>query len=210
MYLGVVSSDGCCNISDHYYIYFVIKFDVLVMISEISIESLQQLLRYDPETGLLMWLFRPRSMFDRDDTFGMWNTRFAGKPAFTAINNGGYHTGRIHKISYKAHRVVWALHHGAWPKDQIDHINGVRTDNRIINLRGVVQAENKKNQKVHDTNISGHTGVRWFTQKSKWEAYINVNRKKVYLGLFDTLRDAVAARAAANIHYGFHPNHGVR
>jgi hypothetical protein len=175
---------------------------------EIPISELRNLLRYDPESGTLTWLYRPRMMFNRDRIYTMWNTRFAEKAAFTSISQVGYHHGKIHSITYQAHRVVWALHHGVWPTDQIDHINGIRTDNRIVNLREVNNSENQKNARIPDNNTSGYIGVCWHKLTSKWQAQITVDGERIKLGLFDNLHDAVAARTKANQQYGFHEGHG--
>lgn len=177
---------------------------------EIPVDELRRLLSYDPETGALTWLYRPREMFKTDQSFGMWNTRYAGKPAFTYISHCGYHEGAIHNARYKAHRVAWALHTGEWPSDQIDHINGCKTDNRITNLRVVSQADNCKNQKIKKNNTSGYTGVYWHKREQQWYAQIRVNGSNKFLGYFTNLDAAVIARTQADIDYGFHPGHGAR
>ena len=146
---------------------------------------------YDPETGLLFWRFGPR----------------AGQQAFTT-KSGGYHSSLIKgKMSY-AHRVAWAIVHGAWPNGEIDHINGDRADNRLANLRVVTRSENCRNLGRSHANKSGHTGVIWSKDKSKWESYIKTEGVRKFLGRFDVLDDAVSARRAAEARLGFHPNHG--
>jgi hypothetical protein len=172
-----------------------------------SIEELKQLLQYDPETGILTWLSRPREMFSTDQTFGMWNTRYAGKRAFTTTYKG-YYRGPIVGTRFLAHRVAWALHYGVWPQDHLDHINGIRTDNRIENLREANHAENGKNQKMPKNNKSGHIGVNWNTNASRWIAYIYVNGAQRHLGSFTTMDDAILVRVAAELEYGYHQNHG--
>jgi hypothetical protein len=84
-----------------------------------------------------------------------------------------------------------------WPEDQIDHINRIRTDNRISNLREVSHKQNHQNRSKSSHNTSGHSGVSWYKQKSRWRAQITHNQKDIHLGLFTNLEDAIAARKAA-------------
>lgn len=170
-------------------------------------ELLRKLLRYEPETGKLFWRKRPPEMFGRRANFLAWNKRWAGKAAFTAYRQG-YHQGRVLSQNLVAHRVIWALHTGAWPEHQIDHINGNRADNRWRNLRAVTSAENMRNKRQRSNNTSGVTGVSWAKEKRKWLADIRVNGKQIHIGRFDQKADAIAARKAAEKQYGFHPNHG--
>lgn len=90
------------------------------------------------------------------------------------------------KKMYKAHRVIWAIVNGEFPKGYIDHINGNRTDNRIKNLRVVTHQQNIHNQqKINKKNKSGYTGVCWNKKSAKWQSCISVNRKTIYLGVFE-------------------------
>jgi len=177
-------------------------------------ETLCKLLRYEPETGLLFWRKRPVEMFSDSGCGGQagvaarWNGRFAGKEALTAKHSTGYRYGMIFGHAYFAHRVIWAMETGEWPPDQIDHINGVRNDNRLVNLRAVSRAVNSKNQRRPKSNTSGVIGVCWHRTHGKWVARIKRDGKNIHLGLFTSKSDAIAARAAADIDLGFHPNHG--
>ena len=176
-------------------------------------EEIRKLLRYEPDTGKLYWLERTPDLFEdgkqsAERVCVSWNTRYAGKEAFTADRGTGYRHGKIFNRDYFAHRVIWAMTHDEWPADQIDHINGVRDDNRLENLRSVSHAENLKNQKVRSDNNSGHVGVIWRPNRFKWEAQIRVDNRLVYLGRFFSKDDAIAARKAAEVKYGFHENHG--
>ena len=173
-----------------------------------DIETLRKLLAYDPETGVLTWLPRPVSMFGRNQDWLRWSARYAGMPAFTADDGQGYRHGAIFGRKYRAHRVAWALHHGEWPVDQIDHENGDRADNRIANLRSVTNAENGRNQKRSARNASGVIGVHWFKTKRKWRAAITVAGVSMSLGYFARIEDACEARDAAERRHGFNSNHG--
>jgi len=150
--------------------------------------GLKELLNYNPETGDFAWVK-------------------SKKPA-GGISSYGYRRIIIDGKEHKAHRLAWLYTHGVFPEDQIDHINGVRHDNRIYNLRTVTNAENHRNRKKRCTNTSGVTGVSWFKLNKSWGAYINANEKRVFLGLFKDLISAVAARKSAERQYEYHPNHG--
>ena len=107
-----------------------------------------------------------------------------------------------------AHHVAFVLTYGRYPDGDIDHINGIGTDNRLTNLREVSHAENMRNQRRSSANTSGCMGVDFHNVANKWRARIIVDKKEMHLGVFDTKTEAVAARKAAELHYGFHPNHG--
>lgn len=175
-------------------------------------ELLRKLLSYKPDTGRLFWKERSADMFTdgkqtAEHICANWNSRFAGKEAFTTDNGYGYRTGSIFDCTYMAHRVIWAMIHDECP-DTIDHINGVRDDNRIENLRSVSLAENLKNQKRYSRNTSGVCGVYWHKRDNKWDAQIRVGGKLMHLGLFTDFDEAVAARKKAEVEHGFHQNHG--
>lgn len=177
-------------------------------------EVLRQLLDYDPETGALTWKPRPAhffsgSKFSAEHASANWNSRWAGKPAFTANTGGGYLHGSVLGSSYRAHRVIWALTHGEWPECDIDHINHNRSDNRLVNLRAVDRAENLRNSSKRSDNTSGVNGVYRNKRLGKWQAYIRAEGKMLYLGVFEHLSDAVLARKKADAEFGFHRNHGT-
>lgn len=109
---------------------------------------------------------------------------------------------------YKAHRLIWLLHYGAWPKQFIDHIDGNGLNNRVENLRDVSHTENQQNSRKSSANVSGVVGVIWHKQAQKWQAQIKAGGKRIHLGLFTDKAEAVAARKAAEVKYGYHPNHG--
>ena len=177
--------------------------------TEISVDKLRELLKYDPETGKLIWLPRPQSMFKTEKAGKIWNTRFSGKEALNTVSNHkGHFRGMILWATYSAHQVCWALHHGEWPEDQIDHINGDSQDNRLVNLRPVNTRENCRNQGIPKNNTSGVSGVHLRKDNQKWRAYINGDKGRVHLGTFSTKEEAVNARASALVKFGYHENHG--
>jgi len=173
-----------------------------------SVSVLDDLLRYDCQTGKLYWRLRPRHYFAGKTSAGIWNNRYAGREAFTAIGTHGYRRGRIFDRAYGAHRIAWAIFYGKWPDGNIDHINGDPSDNSIMNLRVVDAVENARNSKIPAHNTSGTIGVSWHKRCRKWAAHITLHQKKKHLGLFIEKSDAIAARMSANLTFGFHKNHG--
>lgn len=166
------------------------------------------LVRYEPETGKFYWLQRPRSMFKTARDFNSWNAKSAGTEAFKSRNMMGYCRGIINGKSYRAHRVAWLLHFGTWPTFSIDHINGVKSDNRISNLRDVTHDENQRNRCAPKCNSSGVMGVSRDKETGRWQSYISCDGERFNLGRFNDFDEAVSARKAAERRYGFHENHG--
>jgi hypothetical protein len=167
-------------------------------------EFLRSVLRYDAVTGGLEWRERPvESFIDRavkmspQDVMRSWNTRFAGKPAMTAKSAAGYRFGNIKRSVVYAHRVAWAIVHGAWPSQSIDHINGFRDDNRLANLRDVSHGDNMRN--LHKVPAHGCFGVKPY--RNHWIARICVHGRDVHLGVHATKDEAVMARQVAEDYY---------
>ena len=179
--------------------------------NEIAIETLNEILICDSEAGTLLWRERPLRLCFDQRIWKAWNTKHAGKPALTISGaSGGYLQGCIFRKRFMAHRVVWALHYNEWPVDQLDHINGVRTDNRICNLRLATPLMNSRNRAKNLNNSSGAIGVHWNKRVGKWSAMIGNNNKLKHIGYFDNKGDATSARANAEKELGYHPNHGKR
>lgn len=144
-----------------------------------------------------------RNTFDYHED-GYLIRRKNGKPCGHRANTSdGYTDVWVGGRMLKAHRVIYALVYGEMP-DEIDHINGNRSDNKIENLRAVSRSENNHNYKMLKTNTSGFQGVYWNTQRQKWMAYIKVNNRMINLGRFKDRDDAVQARKIAKIKY--HPS----
>ena len=172
-------------------------------------DALRQLLRYDPDTGDLFWRERPEGMFTSRRIARSWNSTFAGKKAGNQKPNG-YRYLRIFNRPLYAHRIAYAMSYGRWPAHQVDHIDGDRGNNALVNLRDCTNAENSRNSKLFSTNTSGHCGVTWDKQTSKWLAQARVNGKQYSLGRHDRLEDAVAARTIFERRTGaFTDRHGV-
>lgn len=179
----------------------------------ISIQMLNQLLDVDFKTGELTWKRRHEDLFlegkqSAAHNCAIWNGRFAGKKAFNYAQGMGYLHGSIFGNKFLAHRVVFAMYQSEWPEYEVDHINGVKTDNRPINLRSVSHAENMRNQKLKINSTTGINGVHFNKSRGLFEAHISVNSKKVSLGRFETAEDARQARFSAEQLYSYHANHG--
>ena len=176
--------------------------------TEINPSLLSTLLDYNQSTGNLTWRRRSVDMFHGNCRIASaWNSRYAGRPAFSAMRNG-YNCGSIFGKVFQAHRVIWALVNGTWPESEIDHINHDRSDNRIANLRLASRGENARNQGQNRNNTSGASGVYFVKRRSKWLARVVCDGVSVYEGYFHTRDDAITAREAQMAAFGYHPNHG--
>lgn len=131
-----------------------------------------------------------------------------GDVAGTKRRNGYIYVHVDGKIT-AAHRVVWEMHNGSIPDGMyVDHINHIRDDNRIENLRLVTKIDNAWNITKKKNNTSGVTGVCWNRKKNKWRAQITIFKRNIRLGEFNSFDMAVKARKEAEEFYGFHENHG--
>jgi len=167
----------------------------------LSQEYLKQLLSYNPDNGVFIWIARINSN----------NQIKAGTVAGCVQTGRGKYRCRAIRIDgklYKAHRLAWLYVYGHFPKHQIDHINQDSSDNRITNLRDVTCAENNRNAKRRSDNKTGVTGVTWDSRINKFIARIRVDGKDIHIGCFPDKWDAICARMSANNKYGFHLNHG--
>lgn len=153
--------------------------------NDLTAKYLRELLHYDPETGIFVWKIKPANCVQ------------AGAVAGSMITDG-YLGISIKRVKYAAHRLAWLYVHGEWPKDQLDHVNGVRDDNRIVNLRESTQAENMQNAKAKRAGKFS-LGTTYNKGTKKWQATIRANSCTKYLGLFDTQEEAHQAYAAAKL-----------
>lgn len=155
----------------------------------ITQEMLKELLRYEPETGRFYWrVDRPAGVK-------------AGDPSGYKHRSGYIVVGAQGK-KYLAHRLAWFYENGEWPKNQIDHVNLIKDDNRIANLREATQEENSFNRAKKRRGLKGATRHK---KAGKWQAAIKLNKKNVHLGLFDSELDAHVAYcdAARKLHGEF-------
>ena len=118
------------------------------------------------------------------------------------LDDHGYIRTEINKRPHRLHRLIWIYHNEDIPADiEIDHINGVRGDNRIENLRIATRGENNCNVKTRKDNKSGTKGVIFMKDRNQWAAYISKDNKKIHLGCFDIFQDAVNIRKLATEKY---------
>lgn len=142
---------------------------------QIDIALARERLTYDPETGVFVWRVSSRGH------------RKAGDLAGTT-NKLGYRFIKIDQVKHLAHRLAWAMHFGVQSEKEIDHINGVRDDNRIINLR-----EASRRQQCQNRGVSG---VRYEADRNQWLARISIDGVETNLGRYDTEAEAKAVRDA--------------
>jgi len=143
----------------------------------LTLERVKQLVSFNAETGAFTWnqpvsrKVRPGDKAGSKDAYGYWVLSLDGK-------------------KYKAHHIAWLYVHGSMPHEEVDHINGVRDDNRISNLRACSRSQNMQNKSAYRNNKAGLVGVS--PKGSRWAANINVSGKRVHLGTFPTPEEAHA------------------
>lgn len=144
-------------------------------------ERLLHVVTYYPDTGIFVWRVQRRKAP-------------VGKTIGSKDYARGYWTARIDYKRYYLHRLAWFYMTGEWPKDEIDHINQNKSDNRWCNLREATTKQNLENGPKRKNNTSGAIGVTWHNRDKLWCARIVHNRKKITLGYFKEFDDAVKAR----------------
>lgn len=141
------------------------------------------------ENGKLLWVVKPCGKVRVGDEAG-W------------LDNRGHLRVEYRRKKYGVHRVIWEMHHGSIPDGyEIDHINGVKDNNQIENLRLATKSQNQWNSCKQKNNTSGFKGVYWHKLSQKWSACIQVFGKLKHLGLFLTKEDAYNARKNAEKFY---------
>lgn len=130
---------------------------------------------YDPGTGLMT---------------------LNGVPVFVRDSNG-YLIIKVGGRYLPQHRVAWKLMTGEWPQAEVDHINRNRADNRWCNLREASKAQNAQNRAVHSNNRLKVRGVRQRKSDGLFEPRIMNKGKAIYLGVYSTIEEAMAARKEA-------------
>lgn len=165
----------------------------------ITAADLRRLLDYDRSTGVLRWSYRPEGSLGWAPG---WNGKHAGKVAGTKMKLG-YRLIRIFDQPLLEHRVVWCWMNGIWPPDQIDHVNMIKDDNRIENLRLATNRLNTVNRTAQANNACGYRGVRLHKASGLWHARITVNGREHSLGYWATAEDASKCyRVASRLVHG--------
>jgi hypothetical protein len=170
----------------------------------VSIETIREWLAYNAETGDIVW---------RRSKKGVRVGERAGYISHPSRKSGtgGHRAIKIEQRRFFGHRIAWAMHYGDWPPDgfDVDHINGNRDDNSIVNLRLATRSQNIANSKRSKLNTSGVKGVTWSKRERKWMAQIRVAGKRINLGYYSCIEDAGRAyRTAAMTHFGDFANFG--
>ena len=154
------------------------------MREQVTLDRARERLSYDPQSGVLTWATSPSRRIRVGQTAGYSGTN-------------GYVVVRLDGLNYHAHRLGWFLHHGVWPQKELDHINGVRHDNRLANLRDVDRSTNMSNRKGPDRDTkTGVLGV--YQHRNRYVAQRRVNGVHRYLGTFNTADEAGMAYLAAD------------
>jgi hypothetical protein len=145
-----------------------------------TLEQFKEVLSYDPNTGIFFWRHTDRKKI---------KGAIAGH-----LDQDGYRIIKVWNKDYKAHRLAFFYSFGRWPQDQIDHINGVRADNRIANLREADKFQQRRNSRTSPLKGAYRVGRRW-------RSYIRFSNKSYYLGTWDTQEEANQAYAKAAKEY---------
>lgn len=148
-------------------------------------DELLKLLSYDPTTGILTWSGSPKSNIT------------VGAEAGSIKRSDGYRYVWYRRTGFLAHRLCWELHYRKPPPQCIDHVNTIKSDNRIVNLRPATIAENNRNRPRQSNNTSGYKGVTLHKSSGKFHARITKDRVSRSLGYFDSAEAAADAYAAA-------------
>lgn len=144
--------------------------------------QLKEYLIYDGLSGAFYWKIN--------------NGRIRAGDRAGYLSQKGYRSVQINNKLYREHRLVWLYHKGSMPENQIDHINRIKTDNRIENLRDCTPSENCGNVPLTKRNKTGYKGVYFCKRRKKWR--VRVRKQKVYeIGFFQTLEQAAEAYKTA-------------
>lgn len=158
--------------------------------NNITQEYLKNCVIYNHNNGEFIRIQRPLNHFKNIKAFDMYNARFVGNIA-TIEHVSGYLKLELDSFSYQAHRLAWLYCYGEMPKNQIDHINGIKNDNRICNLREATNSQNQQNlYNAQADNKSGFLGVSLRGDNGKYRAAITLNKKTYNLGTYATPEEA--------------------
>lgn len=180
------------------------------VVRRFSKQFLRECFIYSSDTGELVWRHRPVHHFNSLKAQRRCNTLFAGREAGHP-HVEGYVVVKLCGLNILTQHVCWVLGTGEYPKDELDHINGKRKDNRLVNLRDVTRTLNQKNVKIRKDNVTGTPGVRPYVCRGKYRyfrAYAAVSGKQRFKS-FKTLEAAIEWRNQMVAMDGdYHPNHG--
>lgn len=178
-------------------------------VAALTQDDVKQLFTY--KDGHLYWNQRLRSDFKSQAKHTFWNRHMVGKRVGGISSTNGYVELSINGNTYREHILIWLYHTGKHPVHTIDHVNHVKHDNRIENLRDVSTKEQNINRAPQKNNSSGYMGIRKTTDiKGKpWRVTVMVDKKHIHGGFFADIEDAVKARKALLAKHGFHKNHGL-
>ena len=167
---------------------------------------IHQLLRYNAETGGLIWLPRSEELILDNNKRAIWNSKFAGKIAGyvrPSMKGAGYlHIG-VQRSIFKAHRLVWLHVCGEPVPDMIDHKDHDQLNNRIENLRASTMSQNRANSLVRKDSKTGFKGIH-LSRQNRFMVLVGSGKRR-YLGTFETIEEATKAykEAAAEIYGEF-------
>lgn len=162
-------------------------------------DYLHECLSYNSETGLFYWKVRPIHHFKDERVFKLWNTKYSLKKTGSLNRTTGYLGIVIGGKNITLHRAAFIMSYGYSPI-YVDHINGNKTDNRIINLREATASQNNMNKGLQCNNSSGSKGVDRISN-GRWRARIHIGRKEIHLGYFPEKEDAIKAFVEAEKKY---------
>jgi hypothetical protein len=152
--------------------------------------------------------YRDGALFWKHKTISQGRKFKKGGQEIVNKQGDGYYKVTVNYKPYLLHRVIWLMHYGYLP-ECLDHINGIRTDNRIENLRPATKYQNICNSKFRSDNTSGVKGVNWNKVKNRWQARIFVNKKVIGLGYYKDLELAELVMMEARIKFHKeYANHG--
>ena len=148
-------------------------------------DELQKVVTYDKETGAFTWNTQAGCRNAGDKCGG--------------VDPNGYSRFTINKKLYTAHRLAWLYVYGEMPSGDIDHINGIKSDNRIANLRVVSKSGNAQNRAARKDNVIGFAGVTFRKSYNKWVARIEAAGRRMQIGSFSTPEEAHSAYVKAKL-----------
>lgn len=171
-------------------------------------EFFLSVLDYNQETGDLLWKRKPSTSKGNK----IFNALFAGKKAGSLVTSCNSKTSylqtKVGAKTYKNHRIIFAMMAGYMP-EQVDHIDHNGLNNKWSNLRASNNRDNAKNLPMQKSNKSGCIGVNWHKSAKKWQARaVNKDGKRIDLGRFDNIEDAIRVRKAYEKEFGYYEHRG--